>query len=163
MLGRRHQVTEAEQRLRHLYVDQSRLDIAGLVRLVTTPDTLGGLLRTPNAGQRTAAVSEVRVRLGLHRVEVGGERRRDVAPRGAQRRLGEGDRLPVLPHEQRLVDEQRYHVGAESPVPARLGQAQRLVEVALGEAVRVGVVGADARDGHQPPVARWSWRPVASV
>ncbi len=69
---------------------------------------------------------------------------------GAQRGLGEGDGLPVLPHEQRLVDQQCDDVRPEAPVAAGLCQPQRLVEVALGEPVRVGVVRADARDRHQP-------------
>ncbi|EKX63006.1 hypothetical protein STRIP9103_01615, partial [Streptomyces ipomoeae 91-03] len=84
------------------------------------------------------------------RIQVRGERRGDVPAGGAQRGLGEGDGLPVLPHEQRLVDEQRDHIGPEPPVPARLRQPQRLVEVPLGQPVGVGVVCADPGDRHQP-------------
>lgn len=58
--------------------------------------------------------------------------------------LGEGDGLAVLPHEQGLVDQQRDDIGAESAVAAGLGEPEGLVEVALGETVGVGVVGADA-------------------
>lgn len=65
-------------------------------------------------------------------------------PHGPQRGLREGDGLPVLPHEQRLVDEQGDHIRPEPLVPAGLRQAQGLVEVALREAVRVGVVRTDA-------------------
>ncbi len=150
VLPRRRQIAEAEQRLRHLDVDEARLDIAGLVGFVSAPDAFGGLLGTPDAGQGARAVAEVCVRLRLHRVQVGGKRRGDLPAGGPQRGLREGDGLAELPHEQRLVDQQRDDVRAKSPVVAGLCQPQGLVEVALGESVRVGVVGADARDGHQP-------------
>lgn len=70
-------------------------------------------------------------------------------PHGPQRRFGERDGLPEVGEEERLVHQQGDHIAPEAPVPARLGQPQRLVEVALGEPVRVGVVRADVYHGHQ--------------
>ncbi len=149
VLRRGRQLPEAEQCLRHLHIDEPGLDIARLVGFVPPADAFGGLLGTPDAGQGARAVAEVGVRLRLHRVQVGGERRGDVLACGPQRGLREGDGLAELPHEQRLVDQQCDHIRPEPPVAARLGEPERLVEVALGEPVSVGVVRADPGDGHQ--------------
>ncbi len=145
------EIAEAEQRLGHLYVDQPGLYVPGLVGLRTGPDPLGGRLGVPDAAQCGGGVAELGVRLGLHGVQVGGQGRGGVPACGPQRGLGEGDGLAVLPQVQRLVDDQRDDVGAEPPVPARLREPQRLVEVPLGEPVGVRVVRADPGHRHQGP------------
>lgn len=71
------------------------------------------------------------------------------SPHGPQRGLGEGDGAAVVAEEQRLGDQQGDDIAAEPPVAAGLGEPQRLMEVALGESMGVGVVGADARHRHQ--------------
>ncbi len=145
----RGEVPEPEQRLRHLYVDEAGLDVARLLRLSVRADALGLGLGPVDALQRAAGVAEACIGLGLHRVQVGGQGGGDVRARGPQGGLGEGDGPAVVGEEQRLVDQQGDHIAAEPPVTARLRQAQGLVEVALGEAVGVGVVRADAGDGDQ--------------
>lgn len=109
----RGQIAEAGKRVGVLYIDQARLDVTGLRRLVARPDAAGHLLRAAHARVAVGPVTHPRVGLGLQRVQVGDQCRRQVLPRATQGGLGVLDDLTVQAEIQGLVGQERHH-----PVPS---------------------------------------------
>jgi hypothetical protein len=99
----RAQVAERAQRIRVLGLHQSGLHVTGLRRLLTGPDSGGGVLGAAHRGVAAVPVPDPRVGLGLQRVQVADQRRRQRAAGAAQRGLRIRDHLPVPAAEQRLV------------------------------------------------------------
>ncbi|CAM5634405.1 hypothetical protein SCALM49S_08278 [Streptomyces californicus] len=141
------QVAEAEQGLRHLDVDQPRLDVPRLVRPVWTrpawasarPMQARALAASPS---RAYALACMACRSAARAGVMWSPAARSAASAKAMERR-------CSPRNSDWVTRSAI-IAAKPPVAAGLGEPQRLVEVALGEPVGVGVVRADAGDRHQP-------------